>query len=322
MHKFSCHVILSSATEKHNRRISVEIINKSSFNNALRHRLKIRQNNWRPFDNFPLVLWPYFANEATYAKDYFVRHTHYECWCVYSIIKGQLQIICNGEVYHVKAGETLLIPPGPRTITAEGDEAQHFVIGIEGYLLRIILENFGLNQCLIIRDFFTKEYEALFNEIYHLLGKKDPRKAPELSLLGYAVLMYAVRFVPQKPLPVEVILSLQFIQRNLFQKITLQDLCKEAGCSRTRLCNLFRQYTSFSPGGYIIEERHKYAKDLLASSPNLPIKQIASYCGYRNQLYFANDFKNRTGMTPTLYREKIQKKSLSGGEILKKESNV
>ena len=302
--------------------LSVEIVNKSSFNNALLHRLKIRQNNWRPFDNFPLVLWPYFANEATYAKDYFVRHTHYECWCVYNMKKGKLQIICNGEVYHVKAGETILIPPGPRTITAEEGEAGHCVIGIEGYLLRIILENFGLNRCIIIKDFFTKEYEALFDEIYHLLGKKDPRLSPKLSLLGYAVLMYALRFVPQKNLPVEVILSQQFIQRNLFQKITLQDLCKEAGCSRTRLCALFRQYTSFSPGDYIIEERHKYARDLLASSPNLPVKQIASYCGYRNQLYFASDFKKRTGMTPTLYREKIQKKSLSGDEILKNDSNL
>ena len=48
--------------------------------------------------------------------------------------------------------------------------------------------------------------------------------------------------------------------------------------------------------------------ELLTSSPSLPVKQVASYCGYRSQLYFAKDFKKHTGMTPSRYREKYAAK--------------
>ena len=177
------------------------------------------------------------------------------------------------------------------------------MLGIEGHLVRLILETLSLDRCLVVKGFLTEEYEHIFDEVYALLGKKDPSFAPRLSLLAYSVLMYAVRFVPRQDLPEEVVLGQQFIQQNLFQKITLRDLCKETGCSRTRLCTLFKQHTSLSPGEYIANERHKYAMDLLASSPGLPVKQVASHCGYRNQLYFARDFKKHTGMTPSRYRE-------------------
>lgn len=286
----------------------MEIVNKNSYNHAVLHKLKIRQNNWRPSSPFPLVLWPYYATRVCYAEKYFVRHTHYENWIVCCVEKGCLQVICQGEVYNVRAGETILIPPGPHTFAAEEGETLQRALGIEGYFIRLILENLCLDRCVVLKGFLTKEYEELFEEVYTLLGKKDINNAPRLSLLGYAIIMYAARFVKPSDIPEEVILCQQFIQRNLFQKITLADLCAEAGCSRSGLSAMFRKYTGFSPGDYIIEQRHKYARDLLAASPHLSVKLVASHCGYRNQLYFANDFKKRTGMTPSQYREKMKKK--------------
>lgn len=283
----------------------MEIVNKDFYNTAVRHRLKIQLSNWRPASNFPRLLWPYFATRTTFAEKYYVRHTHYESWSACYIEKGCLQVSSNGDVFEVRDGETALIPPGPHTFSANKKEVIHRTIGIQGHLLRLILENLSLDRCLVVKDFLTGEYERIFDEVYTLLGKKDPACAPRLSLLAYAILMHAARFVQQEKLPKEVMLSQQFIQQNLFQKITLHDLCKETGCSRTRLCALFKQYTAFSPGEYIANERHKYAMELLVASPALPVKQVASYCGYRNQLYFANDFKKHTGMTPSQYRKNV-----------------
>ena len=289
----------------------MEIVNKDSFNTWVRHKLKIQLSNWLPNSAFTLILWPDFATRVTYADGYFVRHTHYEKWCACSVEKGCLQVISNGRAVKIKERETALIPPGPHTLSAEDGEVSVRVVGIGGYLLRLILETLSFNRCLVVEDFLTEEYERIFDEIYALLGKKDPACGPRLSLLAYSVLMYAVRFVPRQKLPEEVILGQQFIQQNLFQKITLSDLCRVTGCSRTRLCALFKQHTSFSPGEYIANERHKYAMDLLTSSPALPVKQVASYCGYRNQLYFARDFKKHTGMTPSRYRDKYSLQSPS-----------
>ena len=286
----------------------MEIVNKDSFNTRVRHKLKIQLNSWLPPSAFTLVLWPDFATRVTYADGYFVRHTHYEKWCACSVEKGFLQVISNGRAFKIKEGQTALIPPGPHTLSAEDGEVTVKVLGIGGHLLRLILETLAFNRCLVVENFLTEEYERIFDEVYTLLGKKDPANGSRLSLLAYSVLMYAVRFVPRQNLPKEVMQGRQFIQRNLFQKITLSDLCRETGCSRTRLCTLFKQYMTFSPGKYIANERHKYAMELLTSSPSLPVKQVASYCGYRSQLYFAKDFKKHTGMTPSRYREKYAAK--------------
>ena len=283
---------------------SMEIVNKDSFNTRVRHKLKIQLNSWQPPSAFTLVLWPDFATRVTYADSYFVRHTHYEKWCACSVEKGCLQVISNGKAVKIKERETALIPPGPHTLSAEDGEVTIKVLGIGGHLLRLILETLSFNRCLVVEDFLTEEYGRLFDEVYSLLGKRDPANGSRLSLLAYAVLMYAVRFVPRQKMPEELVLCQQFIQRNLFQKISLSDLCRETGCSRTRLFALFKEHTAFSPGEYIANERHKYAMELLTSSPSLPVKQVASYCGYRSQLYFAKDFKKHTGMTPSLYREK------------------
>jgi AraC-like DNA-binding protein len=287
---------------------SMEIVNKDSFNTRVRHKLKIQLNSWLPPSAFTLVLWPDFATRVTYADGYFVRHTHYEKWCACSVEKGFLQVISNGRAFKIKEGQTALIPPGPHTLSAEDGEVTVKVLGIGGHLLRLILETLAFNRCLVVENFLTEEYERIFDEVYTLLGKRDPANGSRLSLLAYSVLMYAVRFVPRQNLPKEVMQGRQFIQRNLFQKITLSDLCRETGCSRTRLCTLFKQYMTFSPGKYIANERHKYAMELLTSSPSLPVKQVASYCGYRSQLYFAKDFKKHTGMTPSGYREKYAAK--------------
>ena len=283
----------------------MEIVNKNTYNEKLLDRLKIRQNNWKPASAFPLVLWPSFATRVTYAEKYFVRHTHYEKWIVCSVERGCLQVISNGKVHRVRPGETVFIPPGSHSLTAEGGETLQRALGIEGHLLHLILENLSLDRCHVVRDFLTKEYISLFEEIYDLLGKRELENAPRLSLLAYAVLMYAVRFVPREEFPEEVVQCQQFIQQNLFQKITLKDLCRETGCNRTRLTSLFRQNLACSPGEYIIQLRHQYAKELLAAAPGIPVKLVASHCGYCNQLYFANDFRKRTGMTPTRYREKM-----------------
>ena len=285
----------------------MEIVNKDSFKTRVRHNLKIQLSNWLPNSEFTLVLWPVFATRVTYSDGYFVRHTHYEKWCACSVEKGCLHVISNGKSLKIEEGATALIPPGPHTLSAEDGDVTVRVLGIGGHLLRLILEILAFNRCLVVEGLFTKEYECLFNEIYSLLEKKNPAYAARLSLLAYSVLMYVVRYVPKQKLPEEIIQAQQFIQQNLFQKITLSDLCRETGCSRTRLFALFKQYTAFSPGEYIVNERHKYAMELLAASPGLTVKQVASYCGYRNQLYFAKDCKKHTGMTLTEYSKSLRR---------------
>jgi two-component system response regulator YesN len=53
---------------------------------------------------------------------------------------------------------------------------------------------------------------------------------------------------------------------------------------------------------YLTDIRIQRAKELLQST-NAKIKQIGEAVGYSNIYYFSRVFKNKTGITPVLYRK-------------------
>ena len=60
----------------------------------------------------------------------------------------------------------------------------------------------------------------------------------------------------------------------------------------------FTEYKSITPADYITQLRMEKAKKLLLSNPNCKIKDIASFVGYEDSLYFSKVFKKTTGMSP------------------------
>lgn len=95
--------------------------------------------------------------------------------------------------------------------------------------------------------------------------------------------------------------AVKYIDNNINQKITLDELAEEVHLSKYYLSHLFQQIMDISPNRYIIERRIRYAKTLLISS-SLTIAEIAREAGFDNAMYFSNIFKRRVGMTPKNYR--------------------
>lgn len=76
--------------------------------------------------------------------------------------------------------------------------------------------------------------------------------------------------------------------------------------SRASVYNRLKELTGYSIGDYINEYRFTHAKELLTGS-NLPINEIAAQLGFNSQRYFSTFFKNKTGMTPSAYRNDARK---------------
>jgi len=78
-----------------------------------------------------------------------------------------------------------------------------------------------------------------------------------------------------------------------------------AGISANYLSRLVKQSTGRSIGAWIDIVRIQKAKRLLAST-TLSIIDIATSVGVDDQSYFSRLFKKETGMTPSLFRKKMQ----------------
>ena len=90
--------------------------------------------------------------------------------------------------------------------------------------------------------------------------------------------------------------AIEFIRRHACERIGLDDVAKEMGCSRRLATQLFRQSQRQSILDSIHDERLKRVKMLLAN-PRNDMKSLPDFCGYKSLVDLRRVFKARTGET-------------------------
>ena len=100
----------------------------------------------------------------------------------------------------------------------------------------------------------------------------------------------------------DVILQIDsYIQENYRRDINTTTLAEHFNFTPAYLSRLFREYRSVTPSAYITQIRIEKAEELLKNRSDYKIKDVASYVGYDDPLYFSKVFKKVTGMTPKEY---------------------
>lgn len=93
----------------------------------------------------------------------------------------------------------------------------------------------------------------------------------------------------------------EHLQKNIYSKITLGQICKEMLYSKTYLNDTFREVTGSTIMQYYQELKIEEAKRLLIK--NKSIAEIAEQLCYESPQYFARAFKKRTGYTPSEFKK-------------------
>lgn len=94
--------------------------------------------------------------------------------------------------------------------------------------------------------------------------------------------------------------AISFIQENLRQPLTLQDISRAAGLSPHYCCRLFKNYTHTTIHRYLNIMRIQKAK-LLIDEAELNFSQIAEAVGFSSVHLFSRIFKKIEGMPPRHY---------------------
>lgn len=96
---------------------------------------------------------------------------------------------------------------------------------------------------------------------------------------------------------------IDYISRNIHQKITLDALAKEVNLTPKYLSALFRKETGQTLSAFIMDKKISEAKTLLAYSEHSYL-HISDYLSFYSQSHFIAVFKKHMKMTPKEYREK------------------
>lgn len=92
-----------------------------------------------------------------------------------------------------------------------------------------------------------------------------------------------------------------FIDKNFTSRITIDDIAKHCGCSKSYISHLFKKHNNKSIVQYITALRIEKSKQLLLKS-KLSVQEICSLVGFGDVSYFTTTFKKLCGMPPSSYR--------------------
>jgi len=233
---------------------------------------------------------------------------------LYSFQKGDVFIFSSDEVHSIidiEAEEKLdlmNIHFEPRLIWSLGNDMSDFKF------LKIFFSRNDKFENRLDRDNpATSEISKLLFAIESEINKKNPEYELMVKVLLLNVLVVMIRsydyvkydnssYVVHKQNLYFLEKAIDYIDQNLCDDITLDQLAKIANMSRTYFSTLFKKLNGISAWNYITIKRIEQSVVFLKST-DLSMLEIACKCGFNNSTNFNRAFKKVTGKTPSDYRQ-------------------
>jgi AraC-like DNA-binding protein len=290
------------------------------------HHNLVMGNQLRGQDYFPQTGLPLSVLTAIYYEPY---HLHSHDFAELVVVTGGHALHDIGaDSYHIGAGDVFVILGSEEHAyyECEGMEfinvlfdmpklhlpmndiyqlpAYHALFALEP---RVRGSSQGFHHHLTLNPADLKFIAELLLQIKKELREKHSGyKGMAVSMFTQAIIFLSRRYAlnddaePRRLLQVGRVLS--FIEANLADTISLQQLSSVAGTSVSTLQRMFRQTFRKSPVDYIIHRRFEKARELLEHT-NLTITEITYQVGFSDSSYFAYQFKQRFSFTPGQFRK-------------------
>ena len=102
----------------------------------------------------------------------------------------------------------------------------------------------------------------------------------------------------------EIAVAKEYIKNHCVEKLNIAAVAKISCLSKTHLTRLFKKHTGLTVHEYYLSCKLELLKELLLN-PDISIAHAFNLCGLSYSGHFANFFKEKTGYTPSKYREKM-----------------
>ena len=232
----------------------------------------------------------------------------------YNFQKGDVFMFSSDEIHCItdisanQPMDLINIHFEPRFIWSTGNDM------FDAKFLKIFYERNGNFQNRLDRD--NPATEIIRNIIFGIeneFNKKQPEYELMIKVELLKLLVTAMRgydYVNNSPSTFSVCSqslrnlekAMNYIDENLTENISLEQLSKSANMSRTYFCSIFKRLNGITPWDYITIKRIEKSIEILKTS-NATVLEIAMKCGFNNSANFNRSFKKVTGKIPKDYRK-------------------
>ena len=252
-------------------------------NERLRKFLPVYVNSYA--NNYEQKLWQYKNGS-------FVNH-------VILILSGKGFVEINGQRFYFEAGDIFFFKSDiPVFYGPESETLTTRFFTFNGLACKSLFELYDIPEYKIFKN---TRIANLISEFCHLAEKGLSDEV--LSAKLYDFLVEFCNSIKGNAQPKSLEIALDYIKKNLFKDISINELCEASLTSRSTLFKHFKNHLGVSPVAYINNLRIDNAKSYLESMPNEPIENIANEVGFTSTSYFIEIFKSITGTTPAKFRK-------------------
>jgi AraC family L-rhamnose operon transcriptional activator RhaR len=265
--------------------------------------------------------WGYY--EPKWWRNYLHEHSFFEICYAYA---GRGTFLINGVLYTVRAGEVFVAKPGePHEIVSSEDDP----LGIYfwSYTLTPSHSTGDDANLTALLDAFVESrrwvddaptMQATLAMLTDEIVRREAGYAEVIRGLVAKLLVETARAVTDTPLPdaphdahdpVETVVRdvVRYLRDNYSRPLRIRDVAAQVHLSERHVQRVFREVMGVSIKDYLTEYRLGVAKQLLLNG-QMSIGEVAYASGYGDVRHFITLFRQRTGLTPAVYRQ-------SGGTV-------
>lgn len=229
-------------------------------------------------------------------------------YLIHLVVAGKGVYQVNGAAYQVQGGDLFLAKPS-QLITYAADEVEpweYYWVGFNGACANKLVQQTPFSEAAPVHH--CKELNAVQEALYNIYLSRGPEPQCEALMTGYLYIFMANLMKEARAIMPNVgssssqyvLSAIKYIQFNYSHDISVDDIAKAVGVSRSHLYRVFMANVGQSPIDYLTDYRISEACSLLKSS-NLSIAEIAISVGFFDQFYFSRVFKKIKGVPPSKY---------------------
>lgn len=241
----------------------------------------------------------------------FPNHFH-DYYVIGFVESGTRLMSCKNKEYTITKGNILIFNPNDShgCIQSDGEVFDYRGINISKDTMQSLTEEitgkteFTENVIIHIesRNYLSSLHKMIMN------GSMEFEKEEMLfTLISLLIEQYAQPFSQSLPIcSEEVCKACDFMEKNYYNHITLNDLCLCSNLSKSTLLRAFTKAKGVTPYRYLQTIRINKAKELLEQG-DTPVA-VAMKTGFSDQSHFTNAFNMFIGLSPAVYQQIFKEK--------------
>lgn len=235
-------------------------------------------------------------------------------YLIHLVVSGHGQYTVNGRSFSLGPGDVFLVKPNQLvTYCADANNPwEYYWVGFNGaFANKLVQQTPFTDQSPVYHCSETDSLKKALRSIYDCRG---PESHHEAAMVGHLYLFLSCLMKQAHECDPRVNNTssqyvhgaIKYIQFNYSHDISIDDIAKAVGVSRSHLYRVFMSNVGQSPIDYLTNYRIGEACNLLRDS-KLSIAEIAVSVGFFDQFYFSRVFKKTKGVPPSRYLSSIEK---------------